>query len=179
MDFNGTEKDYGDEMMQQISESIYQEIVWEYVVYAIKVGIIAGLISSLVGILLGLIRFSSLDMGSYFGCMFTGKNKGNTPFIAGFLFHIFMSAVFGVIYLYLIHIFKIPGTFMYAVVLGIANSLFSGICEIILDRINPCVKSKKVPAISFMATAHGVRATISYIFIHIVFAFVTLSLLTR
>lgn len=172
-------KDFGNEMMEQIAQDIYQEIIWEYIVYSIKVGIIAGLIMAVVAMLLGFARFSSLDLTTYTGCMLTGQNKGKAPFIAGFLFHIFMSAVFGVVYLYLIHFFKIPGTIIYAVALGVANALFSGSCMLILDVINPCVRNKKVPEMGFMATAQGMRAMITYVTIHIVYAFVVLSLLTR
>ena len=179
MDFTGLAKDFGNQMIEQIAHDIYQQIVWEYIMYSIKVGIIAGLIMAVVGMVLGMMRFSSLDMTTYTGCMLTGQNKGKTPFIAGFLFHIFMSAVFGVIYLYLIHYFKIPGTIIYAIALGIANSMFSGACELVLDVINPCVRSGKVPAMGFMATAQGMRAMITYVFLHIVYAFVVLSLLTR
>lgn len=179
MDLTGMAKDFGHEMMEKITQDIYQQIVWEYIIYSIKVGIIAGLIMAVIGILLGLTRFSSLDLTTYTGCMLTGQNKGKTPFIAGFLFHILMSAVFGVIYLYLIHVFKIPGTILYAIALGVANSLFSGSCMLILDVINPCVRNKKVSEMGFMATAQGMRAMITYVIIHIVYAFVVLSLLTR
>lgn len=179
MDFTGLAKDFGNQMIEQISQDIYQQIVWEYIIYAIKVGVIAGVIMAVVGMALGMMKFSSLDLTTYTGCMLTNQNKGKAPFIAGFLFHIFMSAVFGVIYLYLIHYFKIPGTITYAIALGIANSLFSGSCLLILDIINPCVRNKKVAELGFMATAQGMRAMINYVIVHIVYAFVVLSLLTR
>ena len=179
MDFTGLAKDFGNQMLEQIAQDIYKQILWEYIVYAVKVGIIAGLIMAVVGIILGVTKFSSLDLTTYTGCMLTGENKGKAPFIAGFLFHIFMSAVFGVIYLYLIHYFKIPGTIIYALALGVLNSIFSGVCELILDVINPCVRNKKVPALGFMATAQGMRAMVTYVILHIVYAFIVLSLLTR
>jgi ribose/xylose/arabinose/galactoside ABC-type transport system permease subunit len=179
MDLTGIVRDFGHEMVEKISQDIYQQIVWEYVIYSIKVGIIAGLIMAAVGMILGFARFSSLDLTTYTGCMLTGQNKGKTPFIVGFVFHILMSAVFGVVYLYLIHYFKIPGTILYAVALGVAHSLFSGSCMLILDVINPCVRDKKVPAAGFMATAQGMRAMITYVIIHVVYAFIVLSLLTR
>jgi hypothetical protein len=179
MDFTGMARDFGNEMIENIAQNIYQQIVWEYIIYSIKVGIIAGLIMAVVGMILGFTKFSSLDLTTYSGCMLTGQNKGKAPFIAGFLFHIFMSAVFGVIYLYLIHLFKIPGTIIYAIALGVVNSLFSGSCLLIMDVINPCVRNKKVPEMGFMATAQGMRAMITYVTLHIVYAFVVLSLLTR
>lgn len=179
MDFTGLAKDFGNQMIEKIATDIYQQIVWEYIIYAIKVGIIAGLIMAAVGIVLGLLKFSPLDLTTYTGCMLTGENKGKTPFIVGFLFHIFMSAVFGVVYLYLIHYFKIPGTLTYAVALGIINSLFSGSCLLIFDVINPCTRNGKVPSLGFMATGQGMRAMINYVIIHIVYAFVVVSLLTR
>lgn len=179
MDFTGLAKDFGNQIMEQIANDIYQQILWEYVVYAIKVGIIAGLIMATVGMILGFTKFSKLDLTTYTGCMLTGENKGKAPFIAGFLFHMLISAVFGVIYLYLIHYFKIPGTITYAIALGVLNSIFSGTCELVLDVINPCVRNKKVPALGFMATAQGMKAMVTYVALHIVFAFVVLSLLTR
>jgi len=179
MDFTGLAKDFGSQMIEQIAQDIYQQIVWEYIVYAIKVGMIAGLFMAIVGMILGLTKFSSLDLTTYTGCMLTSNNKGKEPFIAGFLFHMLMSAVFGVVYLYLIHYFKIPGTLTYIVALGVLNSFFSGACMLVLDVINPCVRNKKVPAVGFMATAQGMRAMITYVIIHITYAFVVVSLLTR
>lgn len=179
MNFQNLATTLGNEMIEKITKDIYQQVVWEYIVYALKVGVIAGLIMAVVGIILGLIKFSPLDLTTYTGCMLTGQNKGTAPLIAGFVFHIVMSAVFGVIYLYLIYFFKIPGTIMYAVALGVANSLFSGTCSLILDVINPCVRNKKVPALGFMATGQGMRAMINYVIVHVVYAFVVVSLLTR
>lgn len=179
MDFTGLAKDFGNQMVEQIAKNIYQQIVWEYIIYAIKVGIIAGVIMAAVAMILGALHFTTLNLTMNTGCMLTGKNKGLTPFIVGFLFHIIMSAAFGVGYLYIIHYFKIPGTIFYALVLGIINSLLSGFAMLILDVINPCIRNKKVPAIGFMGTAQGLRATITYVLLHITYAFVVLSLLTK
>ena len=111
-------------MFKNIYQDIYQQIVWEHIIYSIKVGIFAGLVIAAVGMVIGVLKLSSLDLTTYTGCMLTGKNKGSAPFIAGFLFHMLASAAFGVVYLYLIHTFKIPGTLLYAVALGVANSFF-------------------------------------------------------
>lgn len=179
MDFSRSVTGLGQEMVQQITQEIYKQIVWESIIYSMKVGIIAGLIMAAVGTVIGVLKLSSLDLTTYTGCMLTGKNKGSAPFIAGFLFHMLASAVFGVVYLYLIYTFKIPGTLQYAVALGVANSFFSGCCMLLFDRINPCTRNKMVPYVGFMATAQGMSSVLTYAFLHIVFATVVLMLLTR
>ncbi|MBI2344662.1 hypothetical protein HYV10_01160 [Candidatus Dependentiae bacterium] len=179
MDFTNLTKNISNPIIEQIANDIYQQILWQYIIYAIKVGLIAGIIMAAFGMILGFFKFSTLNLTNYTGCMLTNQNKGKAPFIAGFLFHMLISAIFGIVYLFIIHYFKIPGTIIYAIALGVANSLFSGTCILLLDIINPCVRNGKVPALGFMATGQGMQAMITYVIIHIVYAFVALSLLTK
>ncbi|MCX5924339.1 MAG: hypothetical protein NTZ68_02875 [Candidatus Dependentiae bacterium] len=179
MDFGKFVPGLGQEMFQKIAQDIYQQIVWEHIIYSFKVGIFAGLIMAAVGMVIGMLKLSSLDLTTYTGCMLTGRNKGAIPFVVGFVFHVLMSAVFGVVYLYLIHTFKIPGTLLYGVALGVANTFFSGSCMLLLDVINPCTRNKMVPYVGFMGTAQGMSSALTYAFIHIVYAVVVLMLLTR
>lgn len=179
MDFQSLAQTVGHEMVHKIAHDIYQEIVWNMIVYAAKVGIIAGLIMAVIGMALGMLKLSALDLTTYTGCMITSQPKGKAPFIAGFIFHIIMSAVFGIAYLYLLHTFNIPGTLPYAVGLGIAHTIFSGSFMLILDAINPCVANKSVPRVGFVASAQGLNATITYVIIHVSYAVLVIKMLTR
>ena len=179
MDFGKFVPGLGQEMFQQIRESIYQQILWEHIMYSVKVGIFAGLVITVVGMIVGKLRLSSLDLTTYTGCMLTGRNKGTAPFVAGFLFHIIMSAVLGVVYLYLIYTFKIPGTLLYGLSLGVLHTFFSGSCMLVLDVINPCTRNKMVPYVGFMGTAQGMSSVLAYASVHILFAMIVLMLLTH
>ncbi len=92
MDIKGITFNMIGDVAYQAAGSIYQAIVMQHIIYAIKIGIVAGLVMAVVGTVFGLLRFTSLDLTTYTGCMITGSNRGKAPFIAGFLFHILMSA---------------------------------------------------------------------------------------
>jgi len=170
---------FGQEVVRQITNDIYQQIVWEYIVYAIKVGIIAGIAMAVLGTIIGLLKLSPLNLTTYTGCMLTGTNKGPIPFIVGFIVHIAASAAFGVGYLYLIHTFKIPGTLTYAIALGVAHTFLSGTLMLIFDIINPCTRNKMVPYVGFMGTAQGLSSVVTYATIHILYAVIVVMMLTR
>jgi hypothetical protein len=169
----------GHKIVNDIARNIYQQIVWEYIMYSIKVGIIAGIAMAIAAIIIKLLKLSPLDLTTYTGCMLTGTNKGVPPFIVGSLVHIIASGAFGVGYLYLIHTFKIPGTLMYAVAMGIAHTFFSGALMLILDAINPCTRNQMVPYVGFMGTAQGLSSALTYAVIHIIYAVIVVTMLTR
>jgi hypothetical protein len=169
----------GQQIVTQITNDIYQQILWEYIMYSIKVGIFAGVIIAAVGIIFSFLKLSSLDLTTYTGCMLTGTNKGIAPFIIGSLVHIAASASFGVLYLYLIHTFKIPMNVTYAIALGIAHTFFSGFCMLILDVINPCTRNKMIPYVGFMGTAQGLSSVLTYTTIHILYAVIVVTLLNQ
>lgn len=178
MDLQNFAQTFGQHMVQKIADDIYQEIVWNMVMYAAKVGVIAGLIVAALGMLMGMLRLSALDLTTYTGCMITSKSKGFAPFIAGFIFHIIVSALLGVTYLYVIHTFHIPTTMAYAVALGVAHTIISGSIMLVFDAINPCVADKAVPRVGFVASAQGINATITYVIIHVSFAIIVVKMLT-
>jgi len=169
----------GHHILQQMTNDIYQQIVWNMIVYAAKVGIIAGIAIAVLGMALGILKFSTLDLTTYTGCMITNQNKGAAPFIAGFMFHMIASVVLGIAYLYVLHTFDIPGTLVWALALGVIHTLISGSLMFIFDMINPCVASKKVPRVGFAASAQGLRAVIAFTITHIVFAVIVVTLLTQ
>lgn len=176
MDITGIMFTMINDVAYQAAGSIYQAIVMQHIIYAVKVGIFAGLVMAAVGTILGLLRFTNLDLTTYMGCMLTGTNQGKLPFIAGFVFHIIISALFGVVYLWVIHYLAsgygifIKPTLMWGVIVGSVHSLISGSLMLILDRINPCVVKKLMGRMGFLVSAQGIRATIAYILTHIVFA---------
>ncbi|MBP9764783.1 hypothetical protein KBD08_00420 [Candidatus Babeliales bacterium] len=161
---------FATELANQMYQDIYREIVMQHIIAAIKAGLIAGLIMAVVGTIIGMLKITKLDLTTYTGCMLSGQSKGSAPFVAGFIFHMIVSAVLGVVYLYLIHTFKLPATLQTGIILGVLNTLFSGTLMLVMDVINPCVRSGKVERMGFMVTAQGLPATLVYFFLHIVYA---------
>jgi len=151
--------------------------------YTIKVGLFAGIIMSLVGMAFGMLGFTNLDLTTYVGCFLSGQSKGRAPFIAGTLFHLFASAFFGMMYAWIIfyaatkHQIYIQPTLFYGITLGLIHTVVAGSLLVVIDKINPCVISKKVPRMSFATSAHGAHAVIVYTIIHLVYVTIVVKLL--
>jgi hypothetical protein len=155
---------------QEMAQQVYHEIMWHYIIYAIKIGMVAGLAMVVLGILLDKLHLNPPDLTTYTGCLITQSAKGRAPMIAGFIFHMIMSAVFGVIYLYIIYQFNIPATLVFGILLGVLHSIFSGTCMMLLDHINPCVQKKTLKPLGFAVLARGYQAAFIYTLNHILFA---------
>lgn len=152
--------------------------------YVIEVGLLAGIVMSLAGILLGKIHKTKVDLTSYVGCLLMGSSaKPKTIMIAGLLFHLFMSAFFAVVYAMVIthlafnHLIIVEPNLFDGVVFGVVHTLFSGTMMLLLDRLNPCVRSKKIAAMGFATIKHGYYAALCYLITHVVYAVIVIRLL--
>lgn len=136
----------------------------------IKYSIASGLIMSVFGTILQIIGFTNLDIGTYLGCLLTGKKSGKASFFSGFATHLIASVVIAYLYLQAINYFNLGLSLQTALMLGLANTLFSGIMIRVFDMISPCVASKKLQPIGFFASEYGIQGIVTYALIHIVFA---------
>lgn len=150
------------------------------VIYLIKVGIIAGVIMGMAAMVLQMIKFTTLDLTKYVGCLLTGHSTGRVNFIAGFIAHLGASAVFAILYDYLIVHFMIAVSLHNAVHFGIVHTLISGCLVLpVMDRMNPCVAQGSIKRMNYLASGYGVSAAITYTAGHVIYAVAVFFMLAR
>lgn len=149
-------------------------------IYLVKVGLIAGIIMGMAAMILNMIKFTTLDLTKYVGCLLTGHSAGRVNFIAGFVAHLIASAFFAVVYNYLIDHFMIPVSLHNALHFGIIHTLISGCILLpVFDRMNPCVVQGSIKRMSYLASGYGMSAVITYVAGHIMYAVAVFFMLAR
>lgn len=143
----------------------------------IKYSIVSAITMSLAAMALQMSGFTKLDMGTYLGCLLTGKNSGMKSFVLSLLGHFFAAIFIAYLYVQAMTLFDLSLSLKTACILGLANTFFSGIFVKGLDMVNPCVEAKKMQGMGFFASGYGINGIISYALIHVVFAVTFLKLL--
>jgi hypothetical protein len=146
-------------------------------VQLIKFSVISGMTMSAVAMALGMVGFTTLDLGTYLGCLLTGEKSGLISFVAGLAAHLIASVVIAYFYLQAMTYFNMPLSLKTACILGLMNTFCSGIMIKAIDMIHPCVASKKLQGIGLFASGYGMPGIITYALIHLVFAATFLKLL--
>ncbi len=140
--------------------------------YLFKIGIVAGVIMGMAAMFLKIIKFTTLDLTKYVGCLLTGQSSGRVNFIAGFVAHLGAAVFFAFVYNYVIRHFKVEISGHNAVYFGIIHTLIAGALILpLLDRMNPCVAQGSIKRMSYFASGYGIPAVITYVIGHIVYAF--------
>ena len=147
--------------------------------YLAKVGVIAGVVMGVAAMILNMIKFTTLDLTKYFGCLLTGQSTGRVNFIAGFVFHLCASAFFAILYDYLIVHFMIVVSLRSAIHFGIIHTIVSGCLLPVIDQINPCVAQGSVKRMSYLASGYGSTAIVTYVAGHIIYAVTVFFMLAR
>lgn len=140
----------------------------------IQFGVIAGIVMGIFAMALQMIGFTKLNLNEYIGCLLTGHKTGYVSFIAGFVNHLVMSALFAYVYVQVITYFALPVNLQTALIMAAANILFSGTMLKVTDAISPCTASGKVRAMNFFASGYGIPGIITYILVHFIYALVLL-----
>ena len=140
------------------------------ITHLVLFSIASAVIMSAAGMLVQLSGFTKLDMGTHLGCLLTGQKSGKKSLLFSLMAHFFAAIVIGYLYLQAIALFKLSLSLKTAIILGLGNTLFSGIFVKAFDILNPCVDSKSLQGIGFFASGYGVHGIISYTLLHIVFA---------
>ncbi|MCX5924454.1 MAG: hypothetical protein NTZ68_03460 [Candidatus Dependentiae bacterium] len=140
------------------------------IIYICKVGILAGIIMGMAAMILNLVKFTTLDLTAYMGCLLTKRSSGMINFIAGFSFHLFASAALALVYVFVIGMFQISLTFVNGLIAGCVHTLVSGCLLPQLDRFNACVKKGTLPKMGYFASNYGANAMITFTAGHIIYA---------
>ncbi len=149
------------------------------ILYLFQTGVISGLLVSVLAIFLGMTKFTTLNLTQYFGALLTGQSSGKVNFIAGFVFHILVSGCLANIYGLILDHFALAVTLRHAMYFGIVHTLISGIALHLTDKINLCVVQQTLPAMGVFAYKQGVTAFISFVLVHMLFAFFVFFILAR
>ncbi|MFA5999343.1 MAG: hypothetical protein WC747_04975 [Candidatus Babeliales bacterium] len=142
------------------------------IIYICKVGILAGIIMGMAAMILNLVKFTTLDLTSYMGCLLTKRSSGTINFIAGFSFHLFASAVLALVYVFVIGMFQISLSLHAGIVAGCIHTIISGCLLPQLDRFNACAAKGKLPRMGYFASNYGTNAIITFTAGHIIYAVV-------
>lgn len=150
------------------------------ILYLAKIGLIAGVIMGMAAMILQMIKFTTLDLTKYVGCLLTGHAAGRVNFVAGFVAHLCASAFFSILYAYILEHFMIAVSLRNAVHFGVLHTLISG-CLVLpmFDRMNPCVAQGSIKRMNYLASGYGVSAVITYTAGHIIYAVAVFFMLAR
>ncbi len=148
--------------------------------YLVKVGLTAGIIMGMAAMILNMVKFTTLDLTKYVGCLLTGQAAGRVNFIAGFVAHLIASVVFAILYHYIIVEYVIAVSLRNAVFFGIVHTLISG-CFVLpfFDRMNPCVAQGSIKRMNYFASGYGVTAAMTYVVGHVLYAIVVFFMLAQ
>ena len=149
------------------------------IMYLAKIGIIAGLLIAMVGMFLGMIKFTTLDLTKYFGCLLTGHAAGRINFIAGFVFHMIASVALAILYNFVIVHFNVAVSLKNALHFGIIHILISGCMLPVFDKIKPCVVQGSIKRMSYFGSNYGISAVVAYVLTHMTYAIAVFFMLAR
>lgn len=145
--------------------------------HIITQGIIAGLIMGVFAMAMNMMKYTTLNLTEYMGCMLTGKKTGNSSVAAGFGAHLLASAMFAVIYINIIVSFNLPMNLQTTMFIAASHTMFAGIMLNVMDKFNQCVAAKKVKAMGMFGINHGNAGIMVYILAHILYTVIVMHLL--
>lgn len=141
------------------------------IVNALGSGLLAGIAMFSSGGLMKYIKVTNMDMMGYEGCAMTG-NFSLTTYIITILLHLAASAFGGIIYaLGFTYIWGSAG-WVPGLIGAFIHWFISGILLYFFDKINSCVKNKKIQPMKFFATGYGWSGFMTLLLDHLLFGLV-------
>ena len=136
----------------------------------IKAAIIAGIVMSFAAELLHKIKFTTLDLHNYLGCLFTKQGKGFLNKFVGLIFHLFLSIVVTYAYVQIMNYLNQPFSIMNGIYVGTIHTFVTGALLPIIDQLNFCVQQKSLPPMGICAINYGISGFLVWFAGHIIFA---------
>ena len=132
-------------------------------------GLMSGAGMAMWSMMMKMVGLSKMDMVAYLGGLLTGKSSGMMSFMMGMLMHFVLSVLVAFVYFFALMNFMNMITWQYGMLLGFVHWVVSGIMLPLVDAINSCVQSKKIPALGYFAQGYGAGAVLTFFIGHLLY----------
>ncbi len=138
-------------------------------------GLLGGVAMSIWTVAMNKSGLTTLCLGTYQGCMLTGKSSGALSAISAITMHAMFSIGIAFIYAWAITYFDIPVFWYTGLFLGLVHTLISGMILPVFDMMNSCVAKGAVRPMKLFASGHGTSGIFTFLVGHLIYGFMVVT----
>jgi hypothetical protein len=139
---------------------------------AIWIGIVGGIAMSLMMALARAMGLVNASIERYEGCMITGKDEGGGTKTAGFVMHLMISAIIGIIYAWGFAQFWGEATWALGLLGGLIHWLIGGMLLPMMDGMNRCVRDGRIEGFGAFGSKRGAMMLVGLLMGHLLYGLV-------
>jgi hypothetical protein len=139
---------------------------------AIGIGIIGGIAMSLMMAMARGMGLIGASIERYEGCMLTGKDEGAGSWTAGFLMHLTMSAIIGIIYAWAFAQFWGRSTWSLGLLGGLIHWSVAGMVLPMMDAMNRCVRTGQIEGWGAFGSKRGAMMVGGFLMDHLLYGLI-------
>lgn len=139
---------------------------------AILTGMVGGVAMSLMMVLARAMGLVDASIERYEGCMVTGQPEGGGTKAAGFVMHLMISALIGIVYAWAFAQFWGQATWALGLLGGIVHWALAGIMLPLMDGMSRCVKDGRIAGFGAFGAKRGGMMIVGFLMGHLLYGLV-------